>query len=196
MTPIVVIYARDRFDVGSTGLGVMMAAAALGHASGALFVAATGGFKRKAFSMMFAVALYATAQIGFGFSTNYAASLVLLYLTAFAIPIWVSSVVTLLQTETDPKMLGRVMSLFALTMQGLFLGAMAGAWLGAQIGNDVMPMYSAIAFFGVHAVLLILSPAVRSCSRSTNAGRPSGELDVAPTRAVWLSAASEFEASY
>jgi uncharacterized membrane protein YoaK (UPF0700 family) len=53
------------------------------------------------------------------------------------------------------------MSLFALSMQGLFLGAMIGAWLGQLIGNDMMLLYSAVAFVGVHAVLLIFSPAVR-----------------------------------
>ena len=158
---VIPVYARDRFDVGSTGLGIMMAAAALGNAVGALLVAFTGGFRRKSVSMMVAVVIFSTAAAGFGFSTNYAVALVFLFLNASSAPLWISSVVTLLQTESDPKMLGRVMALFAISIQVIFLGAMTWAWLGQQIGNDWMLLFVGLAFVIAHAVVMVFSPSIR-----------------------------------
>lgn len=159
--PIIPVYARDRFDVGSNGLGIMMAVSALGFATGALYIASTGGLKRKSVSMMLAVIIYAATQAGFGFSSNYMVSLALLFVNSTTPPVWISSVVTLLQTESDAKMLGRVMALFALSTQGLFLGAMIGAWVGLQIGNDWMLLSAGIGFVTTHAIVMIFSPSVR-----------------------------------
>ena len=161
LVSVIPVYARDRFDVGETGLGFMLAAAALGHATGALIVASTGGFRKKSVSMMVAVVIYAGASAGFGFSTHFGLSLVFLFLNATAPPLWISSVVTLLQTESDSKMLGRVMALFALSVQTLFLGTMIWAWLGQQIGNDWMLLFVGLAFMLAHALVLIFSPALR-----------------------------------
>lgn len=161
LMPIIPIYARDNFDVGGSGLGIMMAVWALGLAAGAIAVAVTGGFKKKTVSMMVAVVIYAGGEIGFGFSTNYGLALVFLFINGIASPIWLSSIVTLLQTESDPKMLGRVMALFALSVQTLFLGALIWSWLGLQIGNEWMLLFVGLAFVVAHALVLAFSPALR-----------------------------------
>jgi MFS family permease len=161
MGPMVPIYAKEVFDVGGTGLGVMMAVNAVGYAFGALIVAMTGGFKRKSVSLIVAVLIYAGAQVGFGFSTSFSMALVFLFINGTAPPLWISSIVTLLQTESDSKMLGRVMALFALSVQNLFLGALIWSWLGVQIGNDWMLLWVAVAFVLSHTLVLVMSPAIR-----------------------------------
>jgi MFS family permease len=161
ITPIIIVYARDRFDAGETGLGMMMAAGVIGSAIGAGLIASIGGRAKTWITMLLTVATYSAAMIVFGFSTNFLLPLVMVFFTGITAAIWITVVVTLLQTVSDPKMLGRVMSLYVLSIQTYFLSAMIGAWVGQQIGNDIMLVLAGVGFFGMHAILMVMSPALR-----------------------------------
>lgn len=161
ITPIIIVYARDRFDAGETGLGMMMAAGVIGSAIGAGLIASIGGRAKTWITMLLTVATYSAAMIVFGFSTNFLLPLVMVFFTGITAAIWITVVVTLLQTVSDPKMLGRVMSLYVLSIQTFFLSAMIGAWVGQQIGNDIMLVLAGVGFFGMHAILMVMSPALR-----------------------------------
>jgi MFS family permease len=55
-----------------------------------------------------------------------------------AIPPWVTSLATILQTQTERAMIGRVMALYSMAIQIGFMGWLLGGWLGELIGNDWM----------------------------------------------------------
>jgi MFS family permease len=144
--PIWPIYARDRFDVGGTGFGYMMAAFALGQGISALYVANRRQWTRLSTPILCASMIWGTTMIAFGFSTSYPLTLAVLFVMGTAVPLWVTSVVTILQTQTDRPMLGRVMAVYAMSMQVGMIGALFGAWLGQLIGNDWMLLLTGSSF--------------------------------------------------
>ena len=159
--PILPVYARDRFEVGGSGLGIMIATFAIGSSIGALLIAYTGGVKRKSVAIIVASIVTAISMAGFGFSTIFPLSLFFLFVGGFADPFLFTSVITLLQAECDPKMMGRVMALFIVSAQGVFAGMMFWAWLGLQIGNDWTLLISGTAFAAIAIVVVMFSPTLR-----------------------------------
>jgi MFS family permease len=160
--PIIPIYARDRFDAGETGFGIMLASFALGQAAAAIFIVLRGGWEHKAAPIAAAAMMWSVAMIVFGFSTNYPLSLAALFLAGTVLPIWGSSVVTLLQIHSDRAMVGRVMSVYALSLEGFTLGWLIGAWFGQLIGNDLALLVSGLIFAAVHLGLIFTSRELRS----------------------------------
>lgn len=159
--PIIPIYAKDRFDVGETGFGIMLASFALGQAVAAIYIVLRGGWERKAMPIAVSAVIWSVAMIVFGYSTIYPLSLAALFLAGTVLPVWGSSVVTLLQVQSDKAMLGRVMSVYALSLEGFTLGWLIGAWVGQLIGNDLVLLVSGLIFVAVHLGLIFSSPELR-----------------------------------
>ncbi len=136
--PIWPIYARDRFDVGGTGFGTMMAVFAVGQGISAMYVANRKQWPRLSVPILYGATTWSSMMILFGFSTSYPLTLVALFVMGTAIPPWVTSLATILQTQTDRAMIGRVMALYSMAIQIGFVGWLLGGWLGELIGNDWM----------------------------------------------------------
>ena len=153
--PIWPIYARERFDVGGTGFGVMMASFAVGQAISAMFVANRRVFPRRSISILYASTVWSTTMIAFGFSTSYPLTLAVLFVMGTAVPFWVISVSTILQTETDKPMLGRVMAVYAMSMQIGMVGAFFGGWVGELIGNEWMLLFAGSTFAALNFAIIL-----------------------------------------
>ena len=78
--PVWPVYARDRFQVGETGFGVMMGVFALGQGLSAVYVSAHGEWKRKAVPILYSSTMWSVTMVVFGFSRSYPLSLVALFL--------------------------------------------------------------------------------------------------------------------
>jgi MFS family permease len=75
------IYAKDILEIGPTGLGILRAAPALGALAAALFVARRAPWQRPGQVLLWVVAGFGVATIGFGLSRNLEFSLLCLFLT-------------------------------------------------------------------------------------------------------------------
>jgi len=84
--PVWPIYARDRFGVGGTGFGTMMAVFAIGQDLSALYVANRGQWKRLSVPILYGATMWSAMMIVFGFSTSYPLSLAALFFMGTAIP--------------------------------------------------------------------------------------------------------------
>jgi len=108
------IFARDIFEIGPWGLGLLRAAPALG-ALGMALVLARWPLRRAAGQKMFvAVAVYGLATLVFAFSTSFALSLVALVVLGSADMISVVVRQTLVPLLTPDDMRGRVNAVSAL----------------------------------------------------------------------------------
>ncbi|MBT4612343.1 MAG: MFS transporter [Gemmatimonadetes bacterium] len=136
--PVWPIYARDRFDVGGTGFGTMMAVFAVGQGISAMYVANRKQWPRLSVPILYGATVWSAMMILFGFSTSYPLTLAALFMMGTAIPPWVTSLATILQTQTERAMIGRVMALYSMAIQIGFMGWLLGGWLGELIGNDWM----------------------------------------------------------
>jgi MFS family permease len=135
-TALLPIFAKDVFDIGPSGLGVLRAAPAMG----ALFIMvalARWSLTRNVGKIEFAaVGLFGLATVVFGLSTSFLLSMAALTIMGAADAVSVVIRQTLVQIETPDEMRGRVSAVNALfvTMSnqlGDFRAGMAAALIGA-----------------------------------------------------------------
>jgi MFS family permease len=110
-TALLPIFADDVLHVGSTGLGFMRAAPALGAVLMSLAIAHKGAFKNAGPSLLATVAGFGLATIVFGLSRSLALSLVALFLVGAFDAISMVIRDTLELTYTPDHMRGRVSSI-------------------------------------------------------------------------------------
>ena len=159
--PIWPVYARDRFEMGETGFGTMMAVFAVGQGISALYVANRARWERLSVPVLYGATMWSAMMILFGFSTSFPLSLLALFFMGTAIPPWATSLATLLQTQTDKNMLGRVMAVYAMSGQVGMLGWLLGGWLGEVIGNDRMLLLTGVSFAAFNYVIFLTSAKLR-----------------------------------
>lgn len=159
--PIIPVYARDRFDVGETGFGVMLAAWAIGQGASALWIVSKRDWERKIPPILGSTVMFVVSVSTFALSTSFPLTLLSLALVGAAIPIWASSTITLLQTQSDPKMIGRVMSVFTLSLQSMMFGWFLGAWIGTIIGNAQMILIGTAIYAVINVGLIFSSRELR-----------------------------------
>lgn len=102
------VFASEILHVGPQGLGVLRAAPALGAVLMGVLLAHRPPIERAGRALLVAVAVFAMAIIGFGLSTSFFLSLVLLAVSGMADSVSVVIRATLVQMLTPANMLGRV----------------------------------------------------------------------------------------
>lgn len=102
------IYAKDILQVGPAGLGYLRAAPGIGALSMALITTRLRPWHRPGMILLWAVAGFGLATIGFGLSRSFALSLFCLFLTGVFDNISVVIRLTLEQTITPDHLRGRV----------------------------------------------------------------------------------------
>jgi MFS family permease len=139
---LVPIYARDIFQLGETGLAVMMGTAGAGAFFGALLVAYLGDFKRKGWFVLGGAVAYGAFIMNFALSTHLAFSLVFLFGVGFSVVVSVALTNTLLQKLVTDQMRGRVMSMFMLS----FIGTMPiGSIVAGTVSSSIGPQFTLAA---------------------------------------------------
>jgi predicted MFS family arabinose efflux permease len=156
------VYARDVLHVGEKGYGTMLAVFAAGNGVSGLYIALTGGFSRKGVAVVVSAVAWSVAAIVFGYSQSYPLTLAMMFVLGIVPPIWVSSLVTLLQVSTPKEMVGRIMSLFALAVQIAQLSWLIGTALGEVVGNPAMIAITLGVFAGMNLLALVRSPQLRA----------------------------------
>ncbi len=107
-TALLPVYADKILGVGPVGLGVLRASPALGAVLMAVALAHRRPLERPGRALLLAVAGFGLATVGFGLSTNFALSFVLLALTGALDNVSVVVRGTLMQSLTPDEMRGRV----------------------------------------------------------------------------------------
>ncbi len=149
-TALLPVYARDILMVGPEGLGQMRAAPAVGASLVALFLAFVPVNRNVGVKMLWAVAVFGAATIGFGLSTNYLLSLAMLVLLGAAdmFSVYVRS--SLVQLNTPDAMRGRVSAVSGLAISASNeLGELQSGFAAALL-NPV----GAVVFGGIGAIVI------------------------------------------
>jgi MFS family permease len=158
------IYARDIFQVGPEGLGILYAASSIGSLSGGLAMSMIGQPRKAGLWILLGVTFYACSVMAFALSPTFAVAVVLLVLMGLGDT--VSSVLrgTINQLLTPDELRGRVSAVNSVFVNvgpqlGQFRAGVAAAWWG--------PVEA--AFTGGLATLIVVAlvalvPAVRRFS--------------------------------
>ncbi len=155
-TALLPVYARDILHVGSQGLGIMRAAPSVGAALIGLVLSWRPIERNVGDKMLWSVAAFGAATIGFGLSTSFALSLFMLVLLGAADMVSVFIRSTLTQLHTPNAMRGRVSSISGLAISASNeLGEMQSGLFASLMGA-----LGAVVFGGVAAILITATWAV------------------------------------
>ncbi len=132
--PLLVIFAREEFHVGSFRFGLMIAAPGLGTLLAAFVIASrvdAGGRGRKILLSLIALGL---VQIAFAAMPWYVFGLPLLIMVGVFGTLAAANMATVLQIEAPPRLRGRMMSIYMLALVGL---PSVGTLISGAIANVI-----------------------------------------------------------
>ena len=145
------VFAAEILHVGPQGLGILRAAPALGAVLMGVLLAHRPPMERAGRALLMAVAIFALAIIGFGLSTNFGLSLVLLAVSGMADSVSVVIRSTLVQMLTPANMMGRVSA-----VNSVFIGS--SNELGAfesGVAARLLGTVPAVVLGGLAALLVV-----------------------------------------
>jgi MFS family permease len=160
------VFAKDIFKSGSDILGFLMASTGVGALVGGIFLAnrknSTGFGKIMAIS----TSIFGGALLFFSFSKNLWVSFAILLFVGFGMITLIASANTFLQTITDDKMRGRVMSYFTMAFIGMSpFGSLISGAVAERIGAPYTVMISGIVIIICSILFFIRLPALRKLAR-------------------------------
>jgi MFS family permease len=156
------IFAQDILKVGATGLGWLRAAPAFGAALMAIILAHRGRTQNAGKVLLWAVAGFGAATIGFALAKSAWVAFAMLFFTGVFDSISVVLRLTLVQTRTPDHLRGRVSA-----VNGLFIacsnqwGAVESGWAAAWLGTVPSVVWGGIATITVVAGIGAMSRSLR-----------------------------------
>ena len=159
--PLLPTYADDILKVGASGYGIMSSALGAGFLFGSLGTSAILDFPKKGIALIITALLWDVSTIVFGFSRSYPLSLSMLFLMGVGGAVHVIFLLTLFQTISLPRMLGRVMSIYGVLTASFPLGLALGGALASMFGNERAIIIGALGSAPVILLAYLLSPELR-----------------------------------
>ncbi len=156
------VFARDELDMGSTGLGILLASTGLGTVAGALSVAQTPALRNRPGTQLLTAAGFAIGVLVFAVTPNVYIATPLLFVAGWMSAAFLAINQTAVQLSVDDDVRGRVMSVSLLTWGVLPVGQLAVGGLANVIGTPLAMVASCL--LSLVAVVLIARrfPTLRS----------------------------------
>jgi MFS family permease len=153
------LFAETVFDVGATGLGVLTAASGAGALAGSLAVAALASFPRPAVLQLGLGVGFGAALVAFGAAPSFAVAVLLLVVAGFASAAYTALNNTLVMANSEPRLHGRVMSVYLLTLGVTPVAAFPMSWLADRLGGPAaVALGGAVVAVVVAGVALLYPP--------------------------------------
>jgi MFS family permease len=172
--PFLPILARNQLHGGPAVLGLLYSIGGIGGVVGGVVIATIGNTAGRRRLLVVGGIVYAISLFAVAHSSLLPLTLVALVGISFAFLAMNTSLTTLLQTDADPRLRGRLLGIYAMLFAGLQpLGTVLYALVGSAVG-----LFNAIGVgaivVGVVAVAVAVSPGFRS--RFTPANPAPGRL--------------------
>ncbi len=161
-TALLPIYAVDILHAGPRALGWLRAAPSVGAILMAVTLAHSPRIRRAGPVLLWSVAGFGLATIGFGLSRSILLSCAMLALTGAFDDVSVVLRQSVLQTKTPDYVRGRVMAVNSIFINcSNSLGAAESGWTAAWFGPVLSVAGGGVAAITVVAIIALLSPALR-----------------------------------
>jgi MFS family permease len=131
------LFAQRVHGTGAPGLGILSAAAGIGALLGSLGVAASSRYPSPARLQMIAGAGLGLSLIGYALAPTFWLAVPLVALVGFGSAAFMALNNTLIMMNTEPRLYGRVMSVYLLTFGFAPLATIPAGWLADQIGGPL-----------------------------------------------------------
>jgi predicted MFS family arabinose efflux permease len=152
------VFGKDILMRGNLGVTALFAASGLGAVAGAPLVTRLHRSFNEFELIKGGVAGLSLSLLVYSWSTNFWFSLFLIFCTGLSFLVTMTSINTTLQLETDPRVRGRVMSIYVFMLVGAFPlgGALLGLIATAAGMSRAMSIGALVCLFW--ATILILKP--------------------------------------
>ena len=159
---ILPVFARDIFEVGTSGLGVLHGASGFGAVLGTLITASLGNFQRKGWLILGGAVLFGTFLILFAVTGSlfkfFPLSLVFIFCAGMSTSIYMITIMSTLQMMVPNELRGRVMGIYGMTWSLLPVGAMQS---GAIAEYTSAPLAVAIGGAAVIFFAIVMGLSIR-----------------------------------
>lgn len=157
-TLLLPIFAQERLHVGARGYGFLAAAPAIGSVLTALVMARVGTFRRQGRLVVGSVAVFGVATAGFGVSTIFWVSLLMLAITGAADTVSTVLRQTIRQLVTPNHLRGRMTSInMMFFMGGPQLGELEAGTLASFIGAPLAVVIGGLGSLSCAAIAAVKS---------------------------------------
>jgi predicted MFS family arabinose efflux permease len=129
------LFAEEVFVVGAAGLGLLMTASGIGALFGALAVAALSSYPRPGLLQLALGLGFGLSLVVFALSPSFLLAVGLLVVVGFSLSGYNTLNNTLIMGNTEPRLYGRVMSVYLLTFAVMPLASLPAAWMADQVGG-------------------------------------------------------------
>ena len=146
------VFARDVWDIGAAGLGMLMVASGVGALGGALTAATMDRVARKGLAVIVVAVVYCASVAAFAISPYPALAMAALVFSGFSGSIFFSLTSTLILLLAEPALRGRVMGVYMLTNGFTPFGALALGGLSESWGAPVAVGAACILATALNAV--------------------------------------------
>jgi hypothetical protein len=134
-TTMMPIFAEEVLDVGPRGYGLLLAAPAAGAVAGSLVISSRHTPVRPGRGVLFTVAVYGAALLGFGLSTSFPLSLALLAVSGGADAFSMANRLTIRTMVTPDALRGRIAAVHStFAMGGPQLGEFQAGLVASLVG--------------------------------------------------------------
>jgi MFS family permease len=128
------VVAERVYSVGASGLGLLLAGAGAGALAGAVAIAGLSRFSRPAALQLGLAIGLGLALIAFAITPWFPVAVGLLVIVGFLFSAFSALNNTLVMANTEPRLTGRVMSIYLMTWAAMPLGAVPLSWLTERVG--------------------------------------------------------------
>jgi predicted MFS family arabinose efflux permease len=168
------VFARDVLDLGSTGLGLLLAAIGIGTVAGSLSVARSPRIRAIPGVQTLTAGLFAALVLVFSVTSLIPLAAMLLFAAGWLSAAFLAINQTSLQLHVDDSVRGRVLSIYLLTWGMLPLGQLGVGGLANLIGTPAAMVVSCCVALGCIGMIAQRFPSLRP--------RFPGRLEPAPER--------------
>lgn len=155
------VFARDVLGLGSTGLGILMAANGFGAVLGSLYVAGSRGLTGNPNVLIGTGVGFALVLIAFALTPVTYIGAALILVAGFISAVFLAVNNTLIQLYVDDAVRGRVLGIYVLTWGLLPVGTLPAGAMADAAGAPIALVVMSLAALAVMLVVAIRFPAVR-----------------------------------
>jgi len=156
---IMPVFSEHVFDVGATGLGLLLSANGVGALIGTFGVAALTGLRRLGLIQIGFGFGFALAIVGFALAPTMTTALVMIGLFGACQSCYMSLNSTMLMGNTEPRLYGRVLSVNLMTFAVTPIAALPLAWATDQVDPRSAVLVAGVLVAVALAITVAANPA-------------------------------------
>ena len=171
------IFADKILHSGARGLGILMGATGIGALIGSVMLTLKASVRGLGTWVAVATVLFGVSLIGFGLSTSFVLSAIVLVPVGCAMMVQMSSSNTLIQSMVPDGLRGRVMGVYTMTFAGLGpLGALLAGAIANRWSAPIAVAAGGVVCIAGAAIFAVRLPSLRPPARELIIAQQAGTL--------------------